>query len=485
MNINFKADINEYRDVIINAFVSEYGEQYRDTITKRFDEINFFTFITLDGLIELEALEKKELMKIKKKIRKTTGDNSDLLQKYDEKLELLEKITTFLDKHYQLRHKILYKHINSFIENNKHYLTTEDQIIWNNTHDLEKLKNLDALIIFDSTIEYSLDIFVSHKVYGNHYHMMPSGLIEYFILDKDNENIKELVEQGIKEYAKIMNKNIDEIEVDIEDIKHINQERHKLIDDILNEYESCFTSYSLNKAKLEKRKSISTEYLNLYNHDTLAFFMPAIVKKGNKFIYSPYISYSPTNGYYNYNDLTFIHEITHAINTNPIKLSNNFKFFCGLELQQQRHKENPPYFHNKEIEVLDEVLNDYIANKITQKLHEQNIYIWQKRKVNSKYKIWHQEFYFLVEPLYNQYKKELIAFFMTGNLKELKEPLSSQIDDLALLANKLLEEYETITDKPTSDYFVNNYKKISRVKKSIKNKAKKYYASIKKKTEEN
>ena len=486
MNIKFYTNLDNYRENIIDAFVEEYGEKWRETITKRYDEVEIYHFITLDGIYKIVEAEDKEIEKLKKKLKKNPKNTEEIINQINKKKKELNSLNNYLKAHANIRHHIFTKHINNFVENNKRFLTIEDQQIWNETKDINKLNNVNIILDYDEIEETFLDLYNPEPECLNYIDILKKGLLESFLFgqiteieNNNDNNFFKIIRKNQKQYQEIMGKKFIEMNISDEDLVSLNEQRYIMIENMLTEYQSHFLGYSYNLAKIKNRNSIFPESLTLNNQQILAYYLPSIIKKKNKFKYAPYISFSPTNENYSQNDHVFIHEITHAINTNPIKISNTMNVLCGFEQIKNNKKQiNNETNENKQrnFEFLNEFLNDYIAAKVTKRLHNKDIYIWQYKKNKYVKEIDYQKFHFYVEPLYLKYKDELIEYFMTGNLEKIKQILPDDLEQMAMIANYISKESNKMYK--TKKTPLEHYKNIQKCNNKIKRLVKKYHHDI-------
>ena len=475
MNIKFYTNLDNYREKIIDAFVEEYGEKWRDTITKRYDEVEIYHFITLNGIEQVLNAEIKNLNKERKKLQK--NNNSESEKHFIEKQKQLQSLNKYLIAHDNVRRHIFYKYIYFFIDQNKKFLTLEDQESWTKKRDIDSLKNLNIILSFDPSEETVLDLYSVNNYDINNFKILKNGLLELFLIDTtklDDQQLVEYIEINKKEYEKIIGKSFSETNISTSDIEKLANDRLDMIANIILDYQSHFLGYAYNLCKLYKKNHKYPATLSLNNQSTLAYYAPSIIKKKNKFIYSPYICYSPTSEFYTQNDNTFIHEVTHAINANPLKVSNNLKILTGFE-QIAINDDHRPY------ELLNEILNDYIANKITKNLHNKGIFIWQKGNHKHSKTTFHAKMHFYVKPLYTKYKQELIEYFMTGNIEKIKNILPDSLDEMTYIAQYIKCEYENTLNKINKNYktdYKHAYKILSKQKRKIKKIVKNYHHDI-------
>ena len=248
-----------------------------------------------------------------------------------------------------------------------------------------------------------------------------------------------------------------------------------MIKNLLTEYQSYLLGYSFNLCRFSKRKDILLQTLTLDNRSTLAYYMPSIEKIKRKFLYSPYIFFSPTNFSYTQNDHIFMHEITHAINTNIYNDGRISSGFDEIKKAKKGEQTMDRYYVN-----LNEYLNDYIASRVTQRLHDKGIFIWQNHENKRIRAIDYQKFHFYVEPLYLKYKKELIEYFMTGNLEKIKQILPDDLDELAKIANIITDKfYQTFEKQNANLNFQKYYRLLHTNNTETKKFVKEYHHNIK------
>ena len=473
MNINYYVDIQKYREAIIDAFVEEYGEQYRNIITKRYDEIEVFHFINPGGLEEIYCQELKQYYRLKKKYR--NHQDEKIQRKIEDLKQELIKLEYFLDDHDAMKEFVFAKHVNHFIEQNKHYLTLQDQIIWEESHDYRMLKHGE--ILFHGKKEHCTRLY-DYCLFGEELKnsgFLASGLLENFLFgiiteEPDRNNPLYFVYQNQKKYEKLVGKVFAKMNIKNEDLLNIYFSRIDMIDHLIADYTSHFVGYATAMTKYINNRYVFHSPFPLENEYTLAAYYPNVRKSGQKFIYSPYICFSPTTMAYRQNDHTFIHEYTHGINTRVAHLSNHLTVYCGLEKLDYDKKDYTKETSERKYEYLNEFLNDYIASKVTKRLHDKGIYIWQKEKDLNIITNSYQRFYFYIEPFYQKYKDYFLAYFMLGDPQVFTKISPSDFNQMAEIADMIYHEYyDTITEiyeKKAADKI--KYRQLNHLNKKIK-----------------
>lgn len=487
VNIKFYTDIAKYRDSIIDAFTEEYGEKYRDTITKRYDELEFYHYLIPGGLEDVYRQEVKQLERLKKKINGHESEvkNRELVQKYNQLLDELISLEKYLYYHDLVKEHVFFKHINAFIDRNQKYLTEEDQKKWQETHNFFDLEHGEILLTILDVNYRDLSYYNNHLYEDRISNFLPNGLLESFLFGKVKENQCEnsalsMIYEQQRKYEEIMGRTFEEMNITDDDVLKLNQDRLQMIDDLLWDYYSHFLGYSMNLIEYQNKKYIFDMPLSLDVDGLVAFFYPCVRKKGNKFIYSPYIVFPPTTICYLQNDHTYIHEIAHGINTNVEHLSNRFVVNCGLEkFEYYKKKEKEKETTSRKYECLNEFLNDYLASRVTKHLHQKGIYIWQKEHSSRAKKNNYQKFYCYIEPFYLKYKDAFIDYFMTGNRASLESILPSDLEKMAQLANYIYYDYYKKINKIENEKdLVKKHRGLTKANQKIKRISHDYHHNI-------
>ena len=386
MNLVYSTDINKYRDDIINAFVDYYGEKYRKIITKRYNNTNFYIFhnpTSLDQYIEYEY------------------EHNYHVKPDDE----LIRYNNYLDYYYKFLAKVHDKYMNQFVKDNIDLLPKSDQKEFSG-HNYSSLKHIDLIIDPYSFDDYYFSFYndIDFKRYFDNFGNIDTYATYIFGGGKIEESYLKCNEK----------KNIKRIDKDR--VLKLYMSRIKMINDI-SRYMTSF-SFSQSKCNYDKSKKGTINKPLLVSRNINAYFMAneKIIKhKNGKVTYKEErdIYYCPENSLFDMQDESLIHEIAHAINTTYDHKTNLLESITGTCYDRLDIANNC----DEESSLLDEIINDKIAQDITDKLHDKGIYIFQKTEITKhKDRSFYAQFIPAIEPYFNKNKDLLIETFMTGNL---------------------------------------------------------------------
>jgi hypothetical protein len=149
----------------------------------------------------------------------------------------------------------------------------------------------------------------------------------------------------------------------------------------------------------------------------------------------PILIYSPESATEEYRDVMFVHEIVHAVElslTNPQEKLDHYK--CGFEHFDDEDK--------REYEAFNEIITQFIAMEITESLHEDGMYLFNTGK-NAKIKggTSYEQYNFLVNDFYQNYKNEILESRLDNNLDLLFNTVGKENFDSL---NKLISEYKNL-----------------------------------------
>ena len=153
-------------------------------------------------------------------------------------------------------------------------------------------------------------------------------------------------------------------------------------------------------------------------------------------------------------DSTLVHELNHCLETTIYPPQNGEMIFEGItgfdKLSSHVYIENfegeKPDIEDKETsyKLFNEIVNEKLAQEITNKMHENGNNIFNFPDFNSKKGCSDYQFYnFLADDFYNEYKEKIIESRLTGTFDNLKQELG--IEDIELL-NQIINQCSNHVD---------------------------------------
>ena len=132
-------------------------------------------------------------------------------------------------------------------------------------------------------------------------------------------------------------------------------------------------------------------------------------------------------------DVTFIHEIGHAIEMELLSINNDYATFkSGFETSlfaEFKSKESPE--ENRPFELMSETIHNHIAREITDYLHQKGIFIFGESIFNNNPAIKrtcpYDDYYDIVEPLFDKYRQDILdARLSNDSFNEFREKINDQ-----------------------------------------------------------
>lgn len=442
MNTKFYVNLDKYKQDIIDAFVRYYGEDKRYEIIRRYNKINFNTYIEIGSCLQ-ELCNQEKLNVI---------INHDIKDK-NKAMKEIEFVENYIQYHNKVRDNIVVKNLNKFIEKYKNILLPNDIAIWNKTHDYRQLECLEMLIFVDDydfeTLEsnqyYNEDKFFNEGIFCLGYysgflydHNIANNKLDQLITEKETHIMNQNPNKEIQVDKKILDICIDMktsdifknkyksmiasksylkgIRFDEEEMACMDEDRLDMIYNIQKEYESMSVSMSRIISDYPKSKNY-----NKYSKPlkvipaAIAYMMdtPEIKKhlKGyNIKKEGTSIFFSPTSPRLGSADKTLIHEISHAISAYNYDKKIYIGFHTGFKNFNSSLQPEP------EITIFDEIINDKIARDITNDLHDRGIYIYEKTplKINFRPSLYEYDFS-VIDSFFEDNKEEILnANFYKG-----------------------------------------------------------------------
>lgn len=297
----------------------------------------------------------------------------------------------------------------NFIKYEKRWLTIE----WFKKLNLPFVKKVDYL-----------DEFVGDNIILIRNYLKPSKRNVDIIkdkLDKIGENNIEVNKTFVKSLIKNYKTNL------YEDLKKLDDLQIKiLLDETKSDFFTDFKDVLLDKVGEE-----SVNKMNLYSQQLFVLILLNKFAKddgtGGLFVNKEYKNIGTNLCIYDtpirLSTLTFVHEIMHAVSYDYFSLKNIFKY--GIEYANDINRDG-------DCKYLNEILTEYFAFKITNKLLKDNIAPFYKDTNKTSY----SKCFVLVEPFFKKYEEKLKHFYLYYSPENLYKYFGIEnlrkIDDLLL-----------------------------------------------------
>ena len=460
--LNKEETIQSKMPDIISAFIEFYGEENKDKILTKLNNMILICTISPESLKyllhELKKAKNKNLIQTflnQTKIEYQNIENKIFINNNFEALNknILNKIIKDEKQNeiYQI-YKTLLKQYSTFIADIKPY-----EIYIKKCKKLKKTiqnKYLNALIqkykyLFteEELNEYNLNGQISKKMYlyfGNNLNV-PS-IIESFSKDSNlilnnphapkwqkisiqNDRIKYYKQMNIdlgndyKEYQKSLNcisvtPNQDLIEEIILTKEYFEMKMY-------NDYYTSLPQYIQNEEKIKNLNLLSSD--SGYNAGTFiyqkTYVTPNLKKINNKYIEMPLVNIN-FDEITDFTDNYIIHELNHVYELNLLNLDQNGALYiCGWDtIYEANTSSNNLYplkteLSNRNYEAFNEIINELITEDIMSILHKNNVYMFtNKEKAQNISNNIYQNTKFLAQTFYNEFKDEIIKS-RNGNIE--------------------------------------------------------------------
>lgn len=443
-NINFQ----ELIPILINAFTSVYGEHNRKLIEDRINKIILVPYIReidIKGRYDNELKQFKQYLFIKliKTFRPNVEISSemDLFRLYKGSPDFYKGICLLLgDEHYE----VLYRYPDSERDYTSFRIPELfDEEKYSNLSDYEKgwidekrVKVLNGLG-FQITMEEYLDCLKSNS-------------------------LKKYIEK-IKSYIDIIK------QLDDEYISFLKQ-HNEVIQFIATNHYTTESVFQECKQQFESSNVITDGIYSSKNIENgTPCCIPGLVYSNGK-IDSISLIYFPTmdSDHDGKRDLTFIHEIQHAIETQLIDIKPDYAVFksgfdivkeefIGKNMQDESDEERK----KREFELLSETIHQQIAKEVTKYLHDRNVYVFSKEKsdndpnINISRTCQYDDFYPIIKLFYQKYKTRILDARLS--YVSFKEFITSAIESEFKNINALVKEANELSglfgvDQNTVEY---------------------------------
>jgi len=396
---NFYPNVNvDNIDSLIhqNAFVEidKLVEQYEELIRKYESYLE-----TNKGYHDyVERCEELRLLLKKKYVRKYFEEIKDNFTE-EEYQEIIEKLRN--EKYYYLSEKAknffgFELHtpalIDSFSEENEKIVNSEEASVWRK----ESIKN-DRIEYFK---KLGIDLGDNYDDYMNNPKVIP--------LIPSQEKVKEVIEKRENAYTELM-----------------------------NEYYTSLEEYKINRQRIEQLGLINkNDSYNANSYENNGTFIDTNIKKvGDEYVLYSILCMSMEIFNDEYFDHYLIHELNHVYEAQLLNVNeNSYTTTSGWDVAEE--KINDRIMENVELkvndekrnyELLNEIINEYLAQEISQLMHDEGVYIFNTPE-NAKVKggTGYEEYGVLVKEFYNTFKEDIIESRKRGNISILFEKVGQE-----------------------------------------------------------
>lgn len=442
-----KINFQEIKPILIEAFTSVYGKHNQRTIEERLNKIIFIPYIRQEDIQaryynELKQFKQNLFIKLIQTFRPNVEISSemDLFRLYKGSPDFYKQICLLLgDENYE----VLYRYPD-FERDYTSYRIPElfDEEKYSNLSNYEKgwidkkrVKVLNGLG-FKITMEEYLECLTNNSL---------------------NQYIKK-----IQRYIDVIN------QLDDEYISFLKQ-HNEVIQFIASNH------YTTERVFQECRQQIESANLltdGIYTYENIENGIPCCIpgiSYTNGKMDSICIVYFPTmdSSHDGKRDLTLVHEIQHAIETQLMDIKPDYAVFksgfdtvkeefIGKNMQDESDEER-----KREFELLSETMHQQIAKEVVKYLHDRNIYIFGEHQIENDPNINlsrtspYDDFFPIVEPYYLKYKTILLDARLS--YVALKKFFTSTIESEFKSINTLVNEANKLSglfgvDQNTVEY---------------------------------
>lgn len=383
--------------------------------------------------IELEDLDKSITPEIKKDLNNILELYKETLTEYDKYLETLKEQEKYIERCNELKNTLNQKYTKELINEFKYLFTEEEfkQIEEKNNRGYsiyyanKKSENYFGYNLNSTTYIDSFNIESEEILNGNREWRKNSVL---------KDRIKFFKNLGIDlgdNYEDYLNhQDIQKMLPSLKELaEKLKNKKDELYTRMMNEYYTSLEEYKINSERIEKAGLLDKEHgytANAYERNG-TFVSTNIKQTENGIIMYPMLCLS-IGGLSEYLDAKLIHELNHVYELTLQNLEGN-KYYatCGWDILDGEYSNKTPEVVSledrqikREYELFNEIINELIAQEITQILFESNGYIFNtKEDAKIKNGTSYEKTLFLVREFYNTYKKEIIESRKNGDMTQL------------------------------------------------------------------
>lgn len=269
-------------------------------------------------------------------------------------------------------------------------------------------------------------------------------------------------------------------------VERILNTNNNMYTEMMNEYYKSIPEYQKNRARIEELNLIdkSDSYNASAYENRKTAVNPNLKQIDGKYIQYPLLLFN-MEGLEEWYDKTLVHELNHVYELQLQNATeNSYQMTCGWEILEDEinHKEKQQVSlkdreEKRNYELFNEIINELIAQEISEILSQSNIYIFNNKE-NKKIAggTGYERTKFLVKEFYETYKKEIIESRKNGNLSIIFETVGKEnFESLNQLFHefhenfKEFEYYRVINDltKKVENEKTNKLKEIHLKKKKI------------------
>ena len=214
----------------------------------------------------------------------------------------------------------------------------------------------------------------------------------------------------------------DNAEKATETIEKIYQIKEKCIQELKEEILINSSSYIENIDQINKLNLLTTPGFSLDTIEKKAICNnPNVAYSENGIEIKDLLIFSKENCLPNYADISFIHEINHAIELSLLHYENGKAVYkCGFETISD-------FDETRHYELFNEYINQKIAIEITEKMHNDNMYLFDdaisaKTRGGTSY----EQLRNVADYFFENFKEEILKSRLENNLNSLFEVISEE-----------------------------------------------------------
>ena len=469
-NINAKFEIEKKLPLIKEVFIEFYGEEYRNMIEEKINNILIITHIS-----KLEYYDKKN--ELSKTYRMIEYENLyDFLKKLNISSQDIESYEAILRQwlNEQLNTKVLknifINHLNKIYPNinNEEMLSINERISINRY--LKKIKNEFKKTKRKIKVEKEKykEIELIQKYNKKLIDKLDQKYLNIFIEQLETKLNKIEYNELKKDFTKCKNYN-EMAKICCQKLPEKKQKYVKTMVKVLNsaekiEYNEALTGINT-KEEIENMNFLEKTFANAYRLiENNSITVPNFIRKNNKnILYSIIIYDLNTNS--NYIDATIIHELNHCIEREIIKENDKeIVLKCAWsKIVYSKQKNNNLKLSKRKSKkekynsvIFTEIINELITQDIMRIMHENNIYIINNKETSKiEDGTLYEKIKFIAKPFYEKYKNIIIESRINNDLNSIKEKLGEEnLIELNKLINKAYKK-NTIELCENSLYYTN------------------------------
>lgn len=402
-----------------------------------------------------EWLKSEEALKLFKEIDFELNIIKDLDRKYEEYNKNFSSLEIECMQASKIKEELRQKYLWDYLTEIRNYLSPRDQNLVDNRKKSYMLEvtNLVGDICYNGLIS-SMGCESLRKIADEN----ESSWIKESLKEKQS-----IFRREVKSYPSLANLTQDEID-NLIILKHEYDKKFK------EEYLYKTSNLKVLEDQIKMMNLVTDIDMNMETFETNLICISMGYSQDDKLI--PFLVFSPEHCLPNYVDVSFIHELNHAIELSLIDSKARISK-TGWDIVDDKLNDNVrrPY------ELISEGINQLIAIDITKSMHNHGVFLFDNPKTaKEKGGTSYEEFAWLVAPMLEKYHDEVIASRIGSSMQPLLDIIGQET---FLKLNFLIKRFTELPyHKMLEDLRNNRNTELVAIRSDIINSAKEIYSKI-------